>query len=223
MGESTVNQHVMENEVSWKEIVEDTKTKIGTQNQLMAQKSTQYNETVDQVKNYLNIVAESVKEFTEKMKSSDKAGVDSLVESVETVATNARDLVANPQSMVTQEKETVSSFVTKVLQEDQPTGLTPVRVERSYPRYLAATSPHERILNRFRAQAELASVAARLPLDDSDDGDSLISGSTNVGTLSRHNSSGDVRKVSPEVLSRQNSNDTRKTPSTSRPGSQANI
>ena len=50
-------------------------------------------------------------------------------------------------------------------------------------------------------------MAARLPLDDSDDGDSLISGSTDAGTLSRHNSSGDVRKVSPEVLSRQNSND----------------
>jgi len=219
--ESTVNQHVMENEVSWKEIVEDTKTKIGRQNQLMAQKSTQYNETVDQVKNDLNIVADSVKEFTEEMKSTDKAGVDSLVESVETVATNARDLVTNLQAMVTQEKETVLSFVTEVLQEDQPTGLTPARVERSYPRYLAATSPHERILNRFRAQAELASVAARLPLDDSDDGDSLISGSTNTGSLSRNNSTGDVRKVSPEVQLRQTVNDARKTPSTSRPGSQA--
>jgi hypothetical protein len=60
---------------------------------------------------------------------------------------------------------------------------------------------------RFRAQAEHASVAARLPLDDSDDGDSLISGSTNTGSLSRNNSTGDVRKVSPEVLFRQNSNE----------------
>ena len=60
---------------------------------------------------------------------------------------------------------------------------------------------------RFRAQAELASVAATLPLDDSDDGDSMISGSTNTGSLSRNNSSGDVRKVCPEVLSGQNSND----------------
>merc|ERR1719425_140404 len=49
----------------------------------------------------------------------------------------------------------------------------------------------------------------------------MISGSTNTGSLSRNNSSGDVRKVSPGVLSRQNSNDPRKTPSTSRPGSQA--
>ena len=50
-------------------------------------------------------------------------------------------------------------------------------------------------------------MAATLPIDDSDDGDSMISGSTNTGSLSRNNSSGDVRKVSPEVLSGQNSND----------------
>jgi len=220
--ESTVNQHVEDNEAAWKEIVEETETKIDKQKQLMSDKNTQFKETVDQVKNDINIVGDSVKEFIEEMKNTDTAGVESLVESVDTVDNNAKDMVINLETMVTQEKDTVSSFVTDVLQEDQPTGLTPVRVERSYPRYLAATSPHERILNRFRAQAESASVAARLPLDDSDDGDSLISGSTDAGTLSRHNSSGDVRKVSPEVLSRQNSNDTRKTPSTSRPGSQAN-
>merc|ERR1719186_1077774 len=155
------------------------------------------------------------------MKSTDTAGVDSLLESVDTVTTNTRDLVVNLQTRVIQEKETVTSFVTDVLQEDQPTGLTPARVDRSYPRYLAATSPHERILNRFRSQAEHASVAARLPLDDSDDGDSLISGSINTGSISRNNSTGDVRKVSPEVLFRQNSNESRKTPSTSRPGSQS--
>merc|ERR1719427_587588 len=143
------------------------------------------------------------------------------MECVSSVSENTKDIVTNLQSRITEEKETVSNFVTDVLQEDQPTGMTPARTERSYPRYLAATSPHERILNRFRAQAELASVAARLPLDDSDDGDSMISGSTNIGSLSRNNSSGDVRKISPGVLSRQNSNDPRKTPSTSRPGSQA--
>ena len=38
----------------------------------------------------------------------------------------------------------------QVLREDQPTGLTPQRTERSFPRYLEATSPHQRILHRFR-------------------------------------------------------------------------
>merc|ERR1712098_577642 len=49
-----------------------------------------------------------------------------------------------------------------------------------------------------------------------------ISGSTNTGLLSRNNSTGDVRKVSPEVQFRQTGNDARKTPSTSRPGSRQN-
>jgi hypothetical protein len=41
-------------------------------------------------------------------------------------------MVTNLQSKITQEKE--SSFVTEVLKEDQPTGMTPARVERSYLR-----------------------------------------------------------------------------------------
>ena len=39
----------------------------------------------------------------------------------------------------------------QVLQDDQPSGLTPQRAERSFPRYLEATSPHQRILHRFRS------------------------------------------------------------------------
>ena len=77
------------------------------------------------------------------------------------------------QSRLSLERETVVSFVTEVftffnfnndlklkvtcyhlalqvLREDQPTGLTPQRTERSFPRYLEATSPHQRILHRFR-------------------------------------------------------------------------
>ena len=37
------------------------------------------------------------------------------------------------------------------LERDVSTGSTPQRRELSYPRYLAATSPHERILQRYRA------------------------------------------------------------------------
>ena len=118
------------------------------------------------------------------------------------------------QSRLILERETVVSFVTEVplfwtiylwclflsktqvLREDQPTGLTPQRTERSFPRYLEATSPHQRILHRFRyisklsakctkaaarptffsrSQAEAAVVAARLPLEDSDNEDSVVS------------------------------------------------
>ena len=129
------------------------------------------------------------------------------------------------QSRLNLERDTVVSFVTEVcwsrfgphnfppnralvemhpilysqvLQDDQPSGLTPQRAERSFPRYLEATSPHQRILHRFRSlfltqfgfflcdknsliamiprsQAEAAVVAARLPLEDSDTEDSALS------------------------------------------------
>ena len=43
----------------------------------------------------------------------------------------------------------VREFVIESLHKDVPTGTTPARFERSYPRFLAATSPHEKIINRL--------------------------------------------------------------------------
>ena len=82
----------------------------------------------------------------------------------------------------------------QVLRVDQPSGHTPARTSRQFPHFLEATSPHERILNRYRwpggvkyeyvlqslylrANVESLSVAARLPLEDSDNDDSLVSAS----------------------------------------------
>ena len=64
------------------------------------------------------------------------------------------------------------------------------------------------MLFRFRANVDHAAIAARLPLDDSDDGDSVLSGSSESQPASRRGSSSDVRptarKISPG-LRRQNS------------------
>ena len=146
--ETTVNRHVEENKAAWNEFVSGTQTKVETQSKLISNKTTKFKEVVDQNKTDINIVGDSVKEFIEETKSTDSAGVSSLMECVSSVSENTKDVVTNLQSRITEEKETVSNFVTDVLQEDQPTGMTPARTERSYPRYLAATSPHERILNR---------------------------------------------------------------------------
>ena len=60
--------------------------------------------------------------------------------------------------------------VTALLQDDlasyQTSGGTPGRVDRVYPRYLAGTSPHGRILDRFRRVVEV-DEAGKLPLDES--------------------------------------------------------
>merc|ERR1711862_672169 len=64
----------------------------------------------------------------------------------------------------------LSKAVTGLLESDledyRSTGKTPVRTERQYPRYLATTSPHGRILDRYRKTLE-ADEAAKLPLDES--------------------------------------------------------
>ncbi len=43
----------------------------------------------------------------------------------------------------------VREFVMSNLKKDVPTGTTPARIERTYPRFLAATSPHEKIIQRY--------------------------------------------------------------------------
>lgn len=57
--------------------------------------------------------------------------------------------VAGAVGLVETAAEQVTEFMTDTLQKDVPTGLTPARAERVYPRYLAATSPHQRILERL--------------------------------------------------------------------------
>ncbi|XP_018317683.1 kinesin-like protein Klp61F [Mycetomoellerius zeteki] len=46
-------------------------------------------------------------------------------------------------------QEKIGKFL-EDLRHDTPTGLTPARKEYQYPRHLIATSPHERIIQRFR-------------------------------------------------------------------------
>merc|ERR1712123_8742 len=115
--ELTVNKHVEENKASWKEVVEGTKTKVETQSKLMAEKNTLFNEAVDENKTDINIVGDSVKEFIEETKNTDSAGVACVVDSVGDLSLIAKKLATSLQSKITQEKETVSSFVTDVLQE----------------------------------------------------------------------------------------------------------
>ena len=66
--------------------------------------------------------------------------------------------------------EEVTSLVWEDLKVYQPTGETPVRTERHYPRYLASTEPHNRILDKFRkvAEAEDSMEAGEDPSTDSE-------------------------------------------------------
>jgi len=79
---------------------------------------------------------------------------------------NSKEMVKDVGDDVEELNNAVAVLLESDLESYQRTGETPVRAERQYPRYLAATSPHGRILDRFRKAVE-AEEAAKLPLDES--------------------------------------------------------
>ena len=88
---------------------------------------------------------------------------------------NVENIVSLSKTNVDDMKENVTEMQIKMtnLMEDginiyQPSGETPVRVERQFPRYLAATSPHARIKERFRKTVE-AKETAQQSVDESVD------------------------------------------------------
>ncbi|XP_032682727.1 kinesin-like protein Klp61F [Odontomachus brunneus] len=63
-------------------------------------------------------------------------------------------------------QQKVEKFLLEDVRHDTPTGLTPARKDYQYPRNLIATSPHERIIQRFRD--------ARSYVDNSDDEETTL-------------------------------------------------
>ena len=53
----------------------------------------------------------------------------------------------------------IDEFLDEDVQRDVPTEATPGRKEVSYPREFTVTSPHERILQRFREVRQLVKMA----------------------------------------------------------------
>eukprot|EP00088_Acartia_fossae_P034134 TRINITY_DN3500_c0_g1_i10.p1 TRINITY_DN3500_c0_g1~~TRINITY_DN3500_c0_g1_i10.p1 ORF type:complete len:728 (-),score=254.95 TRINITY_DN3500_c0_g1_i10:261-2444(-) len=136
-------------------------------------------------------------------------------------AVTASQLTALDTSCANLESD-VRNFALESLQRNLPTGTTPGRIERSYPRYLAATSPHERIIKRYRqvSAADTAGVQTRLNLDDMEDNESVISVSTVASTrstkpVSRQNSTCSVSSTSgiPVVSSKRGSGSLSREPS----------
>lgn len=62
----------------------------------------------------------------------------------------------------------MDKFLNEDMLKDVPTGQTPQRREYSYPRVFAATSPHERILERFRNTLDVQKATELTVPDESD-------------------------------------------------------
>merc|ERR1719410_1159015 len=203
LGELTEAQ-VEATKMRWAAHQESFSERVATHTLRLEEKVADFNKVAKEGEEKLKASGGQLKKNVEEVKDVEEAAVRRLATEVETVGEKCTTTMDSLQSRLNLERDTVVSFVTEVLQDDQPSGLTPQRAERSFPRYLEATSPHQRILHRFRSQAEAAVVVARLPLEDSDTEDSALSSNA----LSRESSDGDIKikRASPQDgVSRQNS------------------
>merc|ERR1712107_41736 len=119
---------------------------------------------------------------------------------------NVENIVSLSKTNVDDMKENVTEMQIKMtnLMEDginiyQPSGETPVRVGRQFPRYLAATSPHARIKERFRKTVE-AKETAQQSVDesvDNTDPDSFLTPNTTGDMENTREMTGSFPAMSP--------------------------
>jgi len=149
--------------------------------------------SLDDRKKDLNEAKIEIKERTQVSKKDFKTTETNVtsklgIKQESKIDSNVDDLVALTKANKDDMKENVDVLRSKVtdLVNDgitiyQPSGETPSRTDRQYPRYLAATSPHQRIIERFRRTVE-ADEAAKNPVEDSLD--SAVSNSFHTNNTS---------------------------------------
>ena len=128
---------------------EEVREKFQSHLKLQESKVHQLKETMSENTSNLDIVGQAVIEKLNEIQVRDNEAAEVMDDMVGEISNNTKDIIIGLQSKVVEEKEAVSSFIRDDLKEDVPSGLTPARVERPYPRYLAATSPHEKIKSRY--------------------------------------------------------------------------
>ena len=140
--------HVEDSVRSLEGAAEEVRDKFQSHMKLQESKIHQLKETMSDNTSNLDIVGQAVIEKLNEIQVRDSEAAEVMDDMVGEISNNTKDIIIGLQSKVVEEKEAVSSFIRDDLQEDVPSGLTPARVERPYPRYLAATSPHEKIISR---------------------------------------------------------------------------
>ncbi|XP_063896935.1 kinesin-like protein Klp61F [Helicoverpa armigera] len=127
----------------------------------------------------LNTMLDNTKQITDDLVTNVETNTQTAISQLSSVATSTGDLISQLRSQVSSHSEACTNARThvralreqlsaalarhaeleaKYLSEEykvyEPTGATPNRIEYRYPRQLAATSPHERLLARFRAMRQ---------------------------------------------------------------------
>ncbi|XP_063849661.1 kinesin-like protein KIF11 isoform X2 [Scylla paramamosain] len=106
---------------------------------------------------------------------------EELLQRVQTVEEGLKELVIEVDSSHQAQSEMVTSLFTQDMLHDKPTGQTPVRCNYSFPSSLPATSPHDRLLQRFRGSLVSSS---KIPLPNFGDDLEDDLGETSTSTTS---------------------------------------
>ena len=146
--EEVVKDHVSSSLEALEKSEVKIKTSYEAHGQLHAKKLEELKQSLERNKTEFNQVGSSVRESLVGLQSQDAEDTALLKEKIGRVREKTKAVTVEVREEAVEETKTVCRFLSEDLRQDVPTGLTPARVERSYPRVLAATSPHQAILSR---------------------------------------------------------------------------
>eukprot|EP00090_Calanus_glacialis_P016225 TRINITY_DN25444_c0_g1_i1.p1 TRINITY_DN25444_c0_g1~~TRINITY_DN25444_c0_g1_i1.p1 ORF type:complete len:1065 (-),score=410.75 TRINITY_DN25444_c0_g1_i1:108-3302(-) len=171
--ESTSGEFEVEHVEVWDDLVEGFGKVVGDRVEVVMEDSLVSKKKVEEAVSKLEMDGNK---FQELLEQGDISPVDELVYKL---SQNSKDMGKTAKGDIDEFEGSVSALLDTGLGTYQPTGETPGRTERQFPRYLASTSPHQRILDRYRKVVEVEE-AAKLPLDESVD--SAISDQSRAST-----------------------------------------
>jgi len=171
--EASSGEFELEHVEVWADLEENVSKFIVDRMQNIDDENTRVEKDVKEVEQKLG---QEGRKFEDHLLTKDTSSVGSMVVGV---TTNSTEMVNSVKGDVEELEDAVSSLLDNGLGSYQPTGETPGRVDRQFPRYLASTSPQHRILDRYRRAVEVEE-AAKLPLDESLD--SAISDQSRAST-----------------------------------------
>merc|ERR1712071_97261 len=165
--EGDVASHVTGSQGAWQELYSAQETDLRKHSDHLNGGLMAHGPLTSQSLTALTAAAQTQEALLEEQRSDMTTVVRERKDDVEAHASAFKDWSLILGTEIKQRNEDVVKFLVEDLNEDVPTGQTPQRRDFAYPRFLASTSPHERIVQRYRQERSNQSES-----DDADDADS---------------------------------------------------
>ncbi|KAK2712585.1 hypothetical protein QYM36_011315 [Artemia franciscana] len=160
MGEITaqldldVKSHMITHETNWNAIFEATENELREYGDRQSHCHAKFLDEAHSLSKALHSTSQNHKSLIEEQRSDFLGFVKERQKELERHCSSLNDLIQFGNVAFRSRKEEVEKFLTEDLACDVPTGQTPQRREFSYPRVLAQTSPHAKILERFKLELQ---------------------------------------------------------------------